>query len=176
MDRIDHLELQRQALAGPPRRTQTPWPHRPRRAAPTRTGSRHLAQPPHPPPPSPKPRLLRPLIRNQPSSVPPPVAIPVARIDPLRRALTIGRATDRVRLSAHQRLSDTLHHLPQQVRALLLQPLAQPPQRVDAVLDHRRLLSEVFGQNSLRMTRWSPPLQGGAPRRRRRPPSAQSGR
>src|SRR5207244_11216237 len=56
------------------------------------------------------------------------------------------------------------------------QPLAQPPQRVDAVLDHRRLLSEVFGQNSLRMTRWSPPLQGGAPRRRRRPPSAQSGR
>src|SRR6266498_3363797 len=53
------------------------------------------------------------------------------------RALPVGRAAERVRLRAHQRLRELLHHRPQQIRARLFQLLAQPVLKVHRGLDHR---------------------------------------
>ena len=54
------------------------------------------------------------------AGVPVTLAVAVADIDPLRRALTVGRAAERVRLRGHQRLRDLLHHRPPEIRARLL--------------------------------------------------------
>ena len=69
--------------------------------------------------------------------VPVAFAVAVAPVAPLRRTLTVGRAAERVDLRPHQRLREVLHHRPQQVRARLLELLAQPARDVHRMLDHR---------------------------------------
>jgi hypothetical protein len=69
--------------------------------------------------------------------VPVALAIAIAAVDPLGAALAIGRTAERVDLSAHQRLGKLLHHRPQQIRARLLELLAQPAGNVHRRLDHR---------------------------------------
>jgi hypothetical protein len=69
--------------------------------------------------------------------VPVALAVAVTAIDPLRRALPVRRAAELVRLRTHQRLRHLLHHRPQQIRARLLELLAQPARHVHRVLDHR---------------------------------------
>jgi hypothetical protein len=68
-----------------------------------------------------------------------PVALPVAvaAVDPLRGALPVAGTAERLRLRAHQRLGEILDHRPQQIRARLLQLLAQPASNVHHVLGHR---------------------------------------
>ena len=64
------------------------------------------------------------------SGVPLPRPIPIAGVDPLVAALPVRGTAQRIRLGAHQRLSERLHHRPQHVRARRLQLLAQKAGRV----------------------------------------------
>src|SRR5207237_2115377 len=85
-----------------------------------------------------------------------PIALPVAvsAVDPLRRALTIGSAAERIGLRAHQRLRELVHHRPQQIRARLLQLLAQPARKFHRGLDHRAPPRSSW-MDVARKARWS---------------------
>jgi hypothetical protein len=52
--------------------------------------------------------------------VPGSLAVAVTDVDPRRRALSVGGAAERIRLRAHQRLDEALHHRSQQIAARLL--------------------------------------------------------
>ena len=80
--------------------------------------------------------------------VPAPLPVAVTDVDPLGRALAVVGAAERVRLGAHQRLGELAHHLPQEIRACLLQLLAQPALNVHRHLDHRRPPRLVFDGTS----------------------------
>jgi len=75
--------------------------------------------------------------RSSPHASPSRLAVAVAAVDPLRAALAVVGTADRVSVRAHQRLRHLLHHRPQQIRARLLERLAQPVRHVHRVLDHR---------------------------------------
>src|SRR5262249_7722419 len=58
-------------------------------------------------------------------------------LGPSRRAAAVAGAAEFIDLDAHQCLREVLHHRPQQVRARLLELLAQPARDVHRGLDHR---------------------------------------
>ena len=80
--------------------------------------------------------------------VPVALAVTVAPVDPLGRALAVGRAADYVCLGTHQRLRHLLHHRPQQIRARLLQLLAQPARTSIVCSTTVLLLALVFDRTS----------------------------
>src|SRR5262249_35124336 len=86
--------------------------------------------------------------------VPAALAVAIALVPPLRRALAVGRTAERVGLRAHQRLGEVLHHRPQQIRTRLLKPLAQPTRKLHRRLDHR-VSSRSSWIDVARMARWS---------------------
>jgi hypothetical protein len=69
--------------------------------------------------------------------VPVALAVAVAAVDPLRRALAVAGAADSIGVCAHQRLRELLDHRPQQIRMSFLQLLAQPARHIHPLLDHR---------------------------------------
>ena len=87
--------------------------------------------------------------------VPVALAVAVSAVDPLRAPLAVPGAAEHVGVRAHQRLRELLHHRPQQIRARLLELLAQPARHVHRVLDHRAPPRACLRQDFARMTRWS---------------------
>jgi hypothetical protein len=75
------------------------------------------------------------------------VAVAVAGVDPLGAALAVASAADGVGLGRHQGLGEAAHHLADQVRVVMLELLAQPVERVQAVKSHR--ISSRFVVNGL---------------------------
>jgi len=65
-----------------------------------------------------------------------PLAVAVAAVHALTRAFTEGRPTERIRLGAHERLGERLHHFTQQIGLGLGELLAQPAEKVDVVVGH----------------------------------------
>ena len=84
--------------------------------------------------------------RAQPG-VPGPVAVAVAPVDPLRAAFAVAGAAQLVGLGAHQGGDHHPHHLAQEVRLCIRQPLAQPLQARQATLDHRVVSSGIIVAN-----------------------------
>ena len=82
------------------------------------------------------------------------MAVAVAGVDPLGTALAVAGPADGVGLGRHQPLGEAAHHLAQQVRVVLLEVLAQPLERVQAVNSHRISPLGCRG-TSLRLVRWS---------------------
>jgi hypothetical protein len=66
-----------------------------------------------------------------------PVAVAVAGVHSVGTALAVTGATDGIGLGRHEPLGEALHHLTQQVGVVLLELLAQPAERVQAVKSHR---------------------------------------
>src|SRR5262249_10810034 len=69
--------------------------------------------------------------------IPVALAVAVPTVNPLRRALAVLGTAQRIDLGTHQRLREVLHHRPQQIRARLLELLAQPARKLHRRLDHR---------------------------------------
>jgi hypothetical protein len=83
-------------------------------------------------------------------------SIAVAAIGPLGGDLAVGGVARRVDLGRHQSLGEGAHHLAQQVRAVLVEVLAQPLERVHVVGDFHRVSSQlVFARDLLKLMRWS---------------------
>jgi hypothetical protein len=70
-----------------------------------------------------------------------------AAVDPLRAARAVAGATRLVGLGAHQGGDHHPHHLAQEVRFGVLQPLAQPLQARQAAVDHRVVSSGIIVAN-----------------------------
>jgi hypothetical protein len=84
-----------------------------------------------------------------------PLTVAVAVVHPLRRHLAPASTGQRVDLGGHKPLRELAHHLLQKIIPIALELLAQPPQRVHLVVDHRVLPLVVSPRTSKRLTRWS---------------------